>query len=102
MKYQIRNIIRYEFTHQVLRKKAVSSINKSQNQLLFQYIKNVSNMHKQTANEYYDRILIFGRFVSTLYSVDLDTFIEELRNGNKKFGDVYDVLRNYSSYLIER
>jgi integrase len=57
-------------------------------------------MNKQTANEYYDRLLIFERFVLSHYSISLDKFIEELGERRKIF-DVYDVLRNYSSYLMQ-
>jgi hypothetical protein len=35
-------------------------------------------MNKQMANEYYDRLLIFERFVLSHYSISLDKFIEEL------------------------
>ncbi|MGI9011915.1 MAG: tyrosine-type recombinase/integrase [Nitrososphaeraceae archaeon] len=56
-------------------------------------------MNKQTANEYYDRLVKFQRFVSYHYFNNFDKFIEELREG-RKF-NVYDVLRNYSIYLMQ-
>ena len=58
-------------------------------------------MNKQTANEYYDRLLKFERFVSSHYFINnFDKFIEELREGGGKF-NVYDVLRNYSMHLFD-
>jgi integrase len=74
-----------------------------QQTLLMQYIKSISIMNKQTANEYYERLVKFERFLSSYFDSDtnifnLDIFIEDLKNG--KF-DVYDILRNYSIYLLQ-
>lgn len=86
---------------------ASSSHSKQQQQqqqtLLMQYIQSISIMNKQTANEYYERLVKFERFLLSYFGSDnnifnLDNFIEDLKNG--KF-DVYDVLRNYSIYLLQ-
>jgi hypothetical protein len=74
-----------------------------QQSLLKQYIKSISIMNKQTANEYYDRLNKFEGFLLSYFGSDnnifnLDNFIEDLKN--RKF-DVYDVLRNYSIYLLQ-
>ena len=87
------------------KKRLTTITNKQENQtLLLQYIKSVSIMNKQTANEYYDRLLKFERFVSSHYFINnFDKFIEELREEEEEGGkfNVYDVLRNYSIYLIQ-
>ena len=77
-----------------------SSHSKQQQALLMQYIKSVSVMNKQTANEYYDRLVKFERFLFSHFGNNstIDNFIEDLKNG--KF-DVYDTLRNYSLYLLQ-
>lgn len=82
---------------------SATSKSKQQRSLLMKYIKSVSIMNKQTANEYYDRLVKFERFLFSHFGSDdnifnLDNFIEDLKN--RKF-DVYDVLRNFSLYLLQ-
>ncbi|HSF51082.1 MAG TPA: tyrosine-type recombinase/integrase [Nitrososphaeraceae archaeon] len=72
-----------------------------QKNLLLQYVKSVSMMKKRTANEYYDRLVKFERFILSHYFINLDKFIEELREGGKANFNVYDILRNYSIYLMQ-
>jgi hypothetical protein len=64
---------------------ASSSKSKQQWSLLMKYIKSVSIMKKQTANEYYDRLVKFERFLFSHFGSDdnifnLDNFIEDLKN----------------------
>lgn len=71
-----------------------------QKTLLLQYIKSVSVMNKQTANEYYDRLVKFERFLKSQYgdNINLDKLVEGLKEG--KF-DIYEILGNYCIYLQE-
>jgi integrase len=57
-------------------------------------------MNKQTANEYYARLSNFERFLVSQYGNNLDSFVKELKNGNKF--DVYEIIGNYSIYLYEK
>ena len=65
-----------------------------QQQTLKRYIKNISIMNTQTANEYYVRLLNFERFLISNYGSDvtIDKFIDGLKKG--KF-NVYDALGDY-------
>lgn len=58
-------------------------------------------MNKQTANEYYDRLVKFERFLKSQYgnNINLDKLVEGL-NKEGKF-DVYEILGNYCIYLQE-
>lgn len=69
-----------------------------QQQTLKRYIKNISIMNTQTANEYYVRLLNFERFLISNYGSDvtIDKFIDGLKKG--KF-NVYDALGDYCVYL---
>jgi integrase len=61
-------------------------------------------MNKQTANQYYTRLISFEKFIVSHYSnknnnVNLDNFIHEVKEN--KF-DVYKILSDYSIYLSEK
>ncbi|HEX6671336.1 MAG TPA: site-specific integrase [Nitrososphaeraceae archaeon] len=61
-------------------------------------------MNKQTANQYYTRLISFEKFIVSHYSnknnnVNLDNFIQEVKEN--KF-DVYKILSDYSIYLSEK
>ena len=73
---------------------------KQKQTLLQQYIKSVSVMNKQTANEYYDRLIIFERFLKSQYgdNINLDKLVEGLKEGKI---DTYEILGNYCIYLQE-
>ena len=49
--------------------------------LLQQYIKSISIMNKQTANEYYTRLSNFQKFLVSHYGngINLDNFVEDLK-----------------------
>ena len=66
--------------------------------LLKKYIKSVSLMNKQTANEYRTRLTNFEKFILKNYNIDLDSLVQQCKEN--KF-DVYDVLSDYSTYLKE-
>jgi integrase len=78
--------------------------NKQQSKLQ-QYIKNVSVMNKQTANEYYARLSNFEKFLQSQHgnNINLDRFVEDLKQeGEGKRFDVYDTLSEYCLYLHEK
>jgi integrase len=57
-------------------------------------------LNKQTANEYHTRLTNFEKFVVSHYNIELDNFIQQIKDNNNKF-DVYDILSDYSIYLDE-
>ncbi|HJS64143.1 MAG TPA: tyrosine-type recombinase/integrase, partial [Nitrososphaeraceae archaeon] len=71
---------------------------KTGQETLQRYIKNISIMNTQTANEYYVRLLNFERFLESLYgpNISIDNFVYGLKKG--KF-NVYDTLGDYCVYL---
>ncbi|HET9807016.1 MAG TPA: hypothetical protein VFP49_08920, partial [Nitrososphaeraceae archaeon] len=70
-----------------------------QSKLLIRYIKNIQVMNKRTADEYYNRLSIFEKFILSQYTITIDEFINDLLQS--KF-DPYEVLGNYCIYLQEK
>ena len=56
-------------------------------------------MNKRTADEYYNRLSIFERFVLSQYNITIDNIINEIIQSKL---DPYGVLSNYCIYLQER
>jgi integrase len=78
-----------------------SYTNNSKCILLSRYIKSMQAMNKNTAKEYYFRLVNFEKFIISHYNnnVTLDTLINDINNG-KKF-DPYEILSDYCIYLQE-
>jgi integrase len=79
---------------QQLQQSSSSSFEKTS--LLQQYIKSITIMNKQTANEYYVRLSNFERFILSKYGNNIDRFVKELKEG--KF-DIYETLGDYCVFL---
>ena len=56
-------------------------------------------MNKRTADEYYNRLSIFERFVLSQYNITIDNIINDIIQSKL---DPYEVLSNYCIYLQER
>ena len=63
---------------------------------LMKFIKNVSIRNKHTAKQYHLRLLLFAKFVEEKYKIDIDEFLQQLKN--RDF-DPYDVLNDYCIFL---
>ena len=63
---------------------------------LMKFIKSVTIRNKNTAKQYHFRLLSFAKFIEEKYKIDLDKFLQQLKN--KDF-DPYDVFNEYSLFL---
>jgi integrase len=63
---------------------------------LMKFIKSVTVRNKNTARQYHLRLSLFAKFIKEKYKIDLDKFLQQLKN--KDF-DPYDVLNDYCIFL---
>jgi integrase len=63
---------------------------------LMKFIKGVSIRNKNTAKQYYSRLIVFEKFVNENYEINIDKLIQQLKS---KEYDPYDVLNDYCVFL---
>ena len=63
---------------------------------LEKFIQNVSLRNKNTANQYYSRLLIFEDFIDRKYQINSDELLKKINN---KELDPYEILNDYCFYL---
>ena len=63
---------------------------------LTKFIKSVSIRNKNTAKQYYSRLLFFERFTQEQCKINVDNLIQKLKNGDY---DPYDILNNFCLFL---
>ena len=63
---------------------------------LMKFIKSVTVRNKNTARQYHLRLSLFAKFIEEKYKINLDKFLQQLKN--KDF-DPYDVLNDYCIFL---
>ena len=63
---------------------------------LIKFIQSVSLRNKNTANQYYSRLLIFEDFIDNKYQINSDELLKKINN---KELDPYEILNDYCFYL---
>jgi integrase len=63
---------------------------------LMKFIKGVSIRNKNTAKQYYSRLIVFEKFVNENYEINIDKLIQKLKN---KEYDPYDILNDFCVFL---
>jgi integrase len=78
-------------------KKNSTSFNVNDDDMINEYIKNISIMNNSTAHEYWKRLNSFQMFINNEYAIlSIEDLISKFREGML---DVYDILNGYSAYL---
>ena len=54
--------------------------------------------NKNTAKQYHLRLLPFAKFIEEKYKIDLDNFLQQLKNNSF---DPYEVLNDYCIFFTE-
>lgn len=63
---------------------------------LMKFIKGVSIRNKNTAKQYYSRLIVFEKFVNENYEINIDKLIQQLKS---KEYDPYDILNDFCIFL---
>jgi integrase len=71
-------------------------IKKANSESLAKFIKSISVRNKNTAKQYYSRILIFEKFLEIEHSINIDKLIRQLKD---KELDPYDILNDFCLFL---
>ncbi len=71
-------------------------ISRCNSEFLMKFIKGVSIRNKNTAKQYYSRLIVFEKFLKETYTTNIDKLIQQLKN--RRY-DPYDILNDYCIFL---